>query len=119
MPWSNCNNLVHKLGQNLTFHFRYYPIVIAADPVQAKYLISENMKNCTVLIGLKLTSMGIAATFTDILRADHIAAQWVSSSGEKSIHFITAGSLKYWNNIVFHRGNVFTDRINDLVKRIK
>lgn len=93
--------------------------MIAADPVHAQYLISENMKNCTVVIGLKLTSMGIAATFTDILRAEHIAAQWVSSSGEKAIHFITAGSLKYWNNIVFYRGNALTDRINDLFKRIK
>lgn len=92
---------------------------MTADPVQEKYFISNNLKNCTVLYGLKLTAMGVAATFTDILRADHIAAQWVSSSGEKSIHFITTGNLKYWHNIVFHRGNAFTDRINDLVKRIK
>lgn len=75
--------------------------------------------NCTVVVGLKLAAMGTAATFTDEMRAEYIAAQWVSSSGEKSIHFIASGSLKYWSNIVLHRGNVFTDRINDLVKRIK
>ncbi len=63
--------------------------------------------------------MGAAATFTDKLRAEHIAAQWVSSSGEKSIQFIASGEIKYFGNIALHRGNVFTDRINDLVKRIK
>lgn len=63
--------------------------------------------------------MGTAATFTDRLRAEHIAAQWVSSSGEKSIYLINEGNLKYWHNIVFHRGNIFAERINDLVKRIK
>lgn len=62
--------------------------------------------------------MGTAATFTDKLRAEHIAAQWVSGSGERSIHFINSKSLKYWNNIILYRGNTFTERINTLVKRL-
>lgn len=91
---------------------------MTADPALEKYFISKS-ENCSIMLGLKLTSMGRAVTFTDKLRAEHIAAQWVSSSGEKSIQVITTGGLKYWSNIIFHRGNVFTDRINNLVKRIK
>lgn len=96
--------------------YRYLPI-LTADPVQNQHLISKNM-NCSVVLGLKLSAMGTGATFIDKIRAEHIAAQWVSSSGEQPIHFIADGSLKYWHNIVFHRGNVFTERTNDLVQRI-
>ncbi|KAJ6649150.1 hypothetical protein Bhyg_04383 [Pseudolycoriella hygida] len=91
--------------------------LMTADPVQEKYFTTKSI-NCTVMMGLKLTAMGEAATFTDILRADHIAAQWVSSSGAKSIYFVTNGKLKYWHNVLFYRGNIFTERMNDLVKRI-
>lgn len=91
---------------------------MTADPIQEKYFISKNM-NYSVLLGLKLASMGVAATYIDEIRAEHVAAQWVTSSGEKSIHFISIGSLKYWYNMALYRGNIFTERINDLVKRIK
>lgn len=75
--------------------------------------------NYSVLYGLKLTAMGEAATFVDKLRGEHIAAQWVSGSGEKSVHLISNGSLEYCNNFALYRGNIFTERINDLVKRFK
>lgn len=96
---------------------RYYPIV-SADPVLEKYFISKNL-NCSVLLCIKLTGMGKAATFADILRAEYIAAQWVSSNGKKSIQFITEGGIQYAHNLAFYRGNVFGDRINELVERIK
>lgn len=91
---------------------------MTADPVEQEYFISKNRK-ASVLLGLKLAALGTSATFTDILRAEHIAAQWVSGNGETAIHFINSGILKYWSNIILYRGNIFTERINTLLIRIK
>lgn len=88
------------------------------DPVLEKYIVPRNV-NCSVLLGLKLTATGKAVTYTSRLRAEYIAAQWVSGSGEKSIRFIDDGKLQYASNLAFHRGNVFTERLNDLLERIK
>lgn len=108
--------IIVQLNVNAIF-FRYYPLV-SADPAFEKYFISKNV-NCSVLLGLKLTGMGKAVTFTDILRAEYISVQWVSGSGGRSVQFITEGSIQYAHNLAFYLGNAITERINDLVKRIK
>lgn len=35
-----------------------------------------------------MASLGLVATFTDVLRARHISVQWVSRNGDSSIHYI-------------------------------
>lgn len=71
-----------------------------------------------MLKGLELAARGQAVTFTDILRAEYIAIQWVSGSGAPSVQCVTLGSLIFWENVALHRGNILTDRINELIKRM-
>lgn len=75
---------------------RYYP-VLTSDPEQMTYFLSKNV-NTTVPTALKLTSIGDAATFTDVLRARHISVQWVSSDGDSSIYYIGGDKILRYKN---------------------
>lgn len=74
--------------------------MLPCDQQQFKYFLSKNIiPTVDVPVGLKLASMGNAATFTDVLRARHISVQWVSCYGDSSIYYIDGSKMHGYENV--------------------